>query len=75
MTSQFLQDLVSSDPPIRFRIPICKCAEFVKYGVLSAFCLALASMPHAHAQPKFSADVPKSVTTHDNAVGIVDSNE
>ncbi len=36
------------------------------YGVLSAFFLALASMPQAHAEPKYSADVPESVTTPDN---------
>ena len=40
-------------------------ARFAKYGVLSAFFLALASMPQAHAEPKYSADVPESVKTPD----------
>jgi len=39
--------------------------RFAIYGVLSAFFLALVSMPQAYAQPKYSADVPKFVTTPD----------
>jgi hypothetical protein len=40
-------------------------ARRVKYGVLSTFCLALASATPGHSEPKFSADVPESVTTPD----------
>ncbi len=40
-------------------------ARYSKYGILSAFCLALASVSHAHAEPKYSANVPDSVRTPD----------
>jgi hypothetical protein len=40
-------------------------AIFVRLGVLSVFFLALVSIPQAYAQPKYSADVPKFVTTPD----------
>jgi hypothetical protein len=42
--------------------------SFVKYGVLSAFCLTLASMvtnANAAPKPKYSAKVPEFVTTPD----------
>jgi len=39
--------------------------RFWGLSFLSAFCLALVSMPQAHAEPKYSADVPESVTTPD----------
>ena len=40
-------------------------SRFVNLCILSAFCLAMACFPHAYAQPKYSADVPESVTTPD----------
>jgi hypothetical protein len=39
--------------------------KFAIYGILSAFILASASMPQAHAEPKYSAKVPESVKTPD----------
>ncbi len=40
-------------------------ARKIRYGVLSAVCLALALPTPAHSEPKFSADVPDWVTTPD----------
>ncbi len=41
-------------------------ARFTICGVLSAFFLALASMTHAQAEPKYATDIPAAITTPDS---------